>query len=165
MSRYTNFWATNLVDGATQLSRRHADNNASVLQSSDLLLGSTFSPSNDCSSVTHPPARRSSQTSDERHHRLGIWTLGRKDKNTVLRGGGWEEKQFFFLITTSQETILNSYKPHTTKNQESEESGILSLLISTINQKQSNFRTPLYGAMYITKTRMFTTNIIIGLKI
>lgn len=115
ISMYTDFQATNLVDGATKLSRRHADNNTSALKSGYLLFSSTLSPSNDCSSMTHPPAWRSSQTSYEWHYRLGIWTLWRKKGYCVtwvwVRWKAIPDGRFslfFFKISTSQAKILNS---------------------------------------------------------
>ncbi len=71
---------SHLVHGAAQLSRRHADDDSSRLQSGNLLLGTPFASGNDGSCVPHSPSRRGCQASNEWHHWLSIGTLKNEQK-------------------------------------------------------------------------------------
>ncbi len=74
---------SHLVHGAAQLSRRHADDDSSRLQSGNLLLGTPFASGNDGSCVPHSPSRRSRQASNEWHHWLSIGTLKNEQKKQM----------------------------------------------------------------------------------
>ena len=59
----------------SHLSGWHGHMNVSVLQSLDLLLGSSFASGDNGASVTHTAAWRGCQTSNEGSHGLVVWTL------------------------------------------------------------------------------------------
>lgn len=83
-----------LVDGGSQLRRRHADRHACTLKGRDLLFSSPFPSSNDCPCMAHSPARGSRQTSNEGHHGLGFGTLKSDILHTLTKELTETEHQF-----------------------------------------------------------------------
>ncbi len=123
---YSSHWEkkrSHLVHGAAQLSRRHADDDSSRLQSGDLLFGTPFASGNDGSCVPHSPSRRGRQASNEWHHWLSIGTLKknkRKKNNDKLKDFEinthflfWAKLIFIYskdALTMCQVTTLKSDK-------------------------------------------------------